>query len=274
MELEKAQTKLERALAKQQEEEAEAQAPVTEAQDALEQVQQVVDEFRVRVITDGLEKLTVSETYEVLRLLGAPNVSMLVIEKEQVDGEALTYLSEEDMEHALNITKLGDRRRLSRAIRTLANHQGFPQPTEGQPGALSWGIVQVSEWLRNEGFAQAIEQFAQQAIDGVVLLQLGPKDMSVLGLATVGQKSLLNQKLVQLKKQTYSGQLGGRSSNVSSSTTPATVASAEQMRYVLESVLEGEPISLSTLVRTVNTVYYVESNYIGSKSYDNISSLF
>eukprot|EP00040_Diaphanoeca_grandis_P038089 m.255257 g.255257 ORF g.255257 m.255257 type:complete len:717 (+) comp33927_c0_seq11:305-2455(+) len=218
-------------------------AAVADARVLLEQVQTDREAFEAKVVAGGLSELNTVETHELLLRLGVQSATLATLQAEKVDGSVLVDLSEDDMA-LLNMQLVGDRRRLTMAVRRLANHQGFPEPLQGQPGALSWDCDAVGRWLATEGFASLVASFAHHMIDGAVLLTLEPRDLTVLGVATLGEKSALKRKLAVLKKQTYSGQVVGLESNTASSstttttTTTTTTPSAEHLQAVLTAVLE------------------------------------
>ena len=72
--------------------------------------------FRTRVATEGLDRLDVNQVFELLHLLGTP-VSRSILEKQEVSGVVLVALTEDDMEATFNIRTLGERRRLTGALR-------------------------------------------------------------------------------------------------------------------------------------------------------------
>ena len=207
--------------------------------------------FRARVAADGLDGLDVKEAFALLQLLGAP-VPLATLEREKVSGGALAEMTEAEMESAFGIAALGDRRRLSGALRRLANRQGF-----GAPGTLEWDTERVCAWLAEQGLAQLRQAFRAQSIDGEVLLTLTRDDLQCLGVTTIGDKSTLMKKVEAVKKQHYAGQVvgargdagsGGASKAGGRSTRSgrkrkreppgASQLSAEQQRLVLEQVLE------------------------------------
>jgi streptogramin lyase len=173
---------------------------------ALSELEVEVEGFRSRVATEGIEELDEMQVYELLRLLDV-TVTPTVLARQEITGVSLSYVTEDQMQEVFKMRRLGDRRRLSAAFKRLANRQGFPPQTSRQPGALSWSVAEVGEWLRHEGFDGLVAQFAAEGIDGACLLGLQAGDFGTLARMTIGQSSRLRQRHEALKKVTYAGQI-------------------------------------------------------------------
>jgi hypothetical protein len=164
--------------------------------------------FRDRVATEGIEQLDTAQVYELLRVLDVTTVTPTMLERQEITGAVLLYVTEDQMQEVFKMERLGDRRRLSVALQRLANRQGFPPPVAvGQPGALGWGPTDVGNWLQREEFPALVACFAAEGIDGPCLLGLHAHDLRLLGVSdmTVGQSSRLRLRLEALKKITYAG---------------------------------------------------------------------
>ena len=183
------------------------QAALAAAWAELVDTEAKAEAFRGRVSTGEIDALGVPEVYELLLLLGVTTVGRAVLERQGVTGAVLADVTEHDMATVFGMARLGDRRRLTVALRRLGNRQGFAPAAVDQPGALGWDVGRVGQWLRDEGLGEFFAGFASNGIDGAVLLQLGPDDLEQLGAATLAQQSQLKRKLDRLKKITYAGQL-------------------------------------------------------------------
>lgn len=188
--------------------------------------------FRARVATNGLDELDVSETCELFHQLGTP-IPLTTLKKEEVSGVALIGLTEGEMLSVFSIKTLGERRRLTGALRRLANRQGF-----GTPNTLPWDVEQVCAWLAEQELKQLQEGFRSQSIDGEVLLTLTRDDFACLGVSTLGSKATLMKKIEKVKKQYYAGEVvgdgGGGGGGGGGSSAPR---SEEQRQRMLEHVL-------------------------------------
>eukprot|EP00036_Acanthoecidae_sp_10tr_P002874 CAMPEP_0182948250 /NCGR_PEP_ID=MMETSP0105_2-20130417/59662_1 /TAXON_ID=81532 ORGANISM="Acanthoeca-like sp., Strain 10tr" /NCGR_SAMPLE_ID=MMETSP0105_2 /ASSEMBLY_ACC=CAM_ASM_000205 /LENGTH=730 /DNA_ID=CAMNT_0025088539 /DNA_START=72 /DNA_END=2264 /DNA_ORIENTATION=- len=204
--------------------------------EALARLQADVAGFRDRVAREGVDELDQVEAYEVLLLLGVTTVRPSVLVKQEIAGAVLPDLTEGQMRDVFKISRLGDRRRLSVALRRLANRQGFPPASDGQPGAIGWGEDEVGAWLREHEFGGLVDRFAAEGIDGQCLLELRVDDFKALGVTTIGQGSKLKKQLERLKKVTYAGQLvrpgDGDGAAAAPGAAPLTIES------VLEAVLQ------------------------------------
>jgi hypothetical protein len=155
-----------------------------------------VEGFRDRVATEGIEQLDTAQVYELLRVLDVTTVTPTMLERQEITGAALLYVTEDQMQEVFKMQRFGDRRRLSVALQRLANRQGFPPPVAvGQPGALGWGPTDVGNWLEREEFPALVARFAAEGIDGPCLLGLQAGDLRLLGVSdmTVGRSSRLRQ---------------------------------------------------------------------------------
>jgi streptogramin lyase len=195
-----------------------------------------VEAFRARVVTGGIEILDVAQVHALLRLLGVTTVTPQTLERQEITGAVLPHVTERQMRDVFKMQRLGDRRRLSIALKRLANRQGFPLPPAAQLGALSWGTTEVGDWLRKEGFPALIDRFAAEGIDGPCLLGLGADDLDELGESlTVGQSSRLRQRLEKLNTITIAEEVvRGDDARVAS----GAEADRPSIQAVLEAVLE------------------------------------
>ena len=73
------------------------------------------ESFAARVVSIGLDELNIDDVYELLHRLQV-KVSKSVLQNEDLSGVAMAVLTETDMEQVLNISKLGDRRKLSMTL--------------------------------------------------------------------------------------------------------------------------------------------------------------
>jgi hypothetical protein len=201
--------------------------------------------FRTRAATEGLDRLNVSEVFELLYLLGIP-VQRSILEKQEANGFVLVGLSEDDMQSAFNIKTLGERWRLAGALRVSAPRKAVapshsfifvfeisqcfiitltpplapPPPPQhlhrlaNRHGfvtlsTLEWDTARVCTWLAEQGLAPLQAAFRAQGINGEVLLTLQSSDLACLGVTTLGGKATFMAKLDVVKKQHYAGQVVG-----------------------------------------------------------------
>ena len=80
------------------------------------------ESFAARLVSVGLDELTIDDVYELLHRLQV-QVSKSVLQQEDLSGVAMAGLTETEMEQVLNITKLGDRRRVSMALQVQSLHK-------------------------------------------------------------------------------------------------------------------------------------------------------
>ena len=232
------------------------QAALAAAWAELVDTEAKAEAFRGRVSTGEIDALGVPEVHELLLLLGVTTVGRAVLERQGVTGAVLADVTERNMANVFGMAQLGDRRRLTVALRRLGNRQGFAPAAPGQPGALGWDAARVGQWLRDEGLGEFFAGFASNGIDGAVLLQLGPDDFAQLGANRLAERSDLKRKLDRLKKVTYAGQLvtspdkGGAAGAASSSSAAASPAGAAQLpiQSVLAAVLDDNA-DLQTRIR-------------------------
>ena len=167
-----------------------------------ERVSTTLEQFRRRVEANGLHDLTCDDVFQVMHLVNVP-VSREMVVAEEIDGRALMGITEPEIEECFKLTKLGQRRRLARTIRRLADKGGFPDTSADQPGSLSWDTDRVQAWLR-EGQTVSDEvaaAFLKHDIDGVALLELKRIDLAELGVKTAGGKSKIMDQITVLRKQ-------------------------------------------------------------------------
>jgi DNA-binding beta-propeller fold protein YncE len=175
---------------------------------AVRELEVEAEGFCDLVATEGVDGLNTEGVYELLRLLEVTTVTPQTLERQEITGAVLPHVSEGQMRDVFKMQRLGDRRRLSAALKRLANRQGFPPPLTAQPGALGWSPAEVGDWLRREEFAALVDRFAGEGIDGPCLLGLRSDDLDALGESlTVGQSTRLRLRLEALKKITYAGQV-------------------------------------------------------------------
>jgi hypothetical protein len=186
--------------------------------------------FRARVAADGLEDLDVRQVFELLQQLDTP-VPLAVLEKQEVSGIVLQGLTESEMQTVFKIPTLGQRRRLSEALRRLVGRRGFEAPER-----LDWDAEQVCTWLEAEGLASLQQGFREQAVDGEVLLTLTRDDLECLGVSTLGGRATLMNKIEKAKKQHYAGQVVGGAAGAAAAF--GDTMSVEHQRLVLEQVLQ------------------------------------
>jgi hypothetical protein len=158
------------------------------------------------VVREGLDWLDEHHTLELLLLLGV-TVDETTVTKQGIIGSVLPDISEEDMQQVFGMPKLGPRRRLSIAIRDLANLQGFTSDTLS--GCRAWSSAQVTDWLKKKGLSELVRKFTEHNIDGIAALELTPSDFALLGCTKLGLKSKLKKEVELLKKQYYTGQACG-----------------------------------------------------------------
>jgi hypothetical protein len=203
---------------------------------AVRELEVEAEGFRDRVTTEGIEQLDTAQVYELLRLLNVTTVTQAMLEREEINGAMLQYVTEDQMQDVFKMQRFGDRRRLRAAIKRLLNRQGFlPTAAVGQPGALGWGTADVGNWLRSEEFPALVARFEAEGIDGPCLLGLQAGDLKLLGVGemTVAQSSRLQLRLEALKKITYAGQV------VRSDGGAAAAAEADPAAPAIQAVLQA-----------------------------------
>jgi hypothetical protein len=80
------------------------------------------DGFRARVTAEGLDGLSVAEVEELLHLLDV-RVPRATLQAQEVSGLVLVGLSEADMASVFKMITLGERRRLTAALRVGRHHR-------------------------------------------------------------------------------------------------------------------------------------------------------
>jgi DNA-binding beta-propeller fold protein YncE len=212
---------------------------------AVRELEVEAEGFRDLVATEGIDGLNAEGVHELLRLLEVTSVALQTLERQEITGAVLPHVSEGQMRDVFKMQRLGDRRRLSAALKRLANRQGFPPPLTAQPGALGWSAAEVGDWLRREEFPALVERFAGEGIDGPCLLGLRSDDLDALGESlTVGQSTRLRLRLEALKKITYAGQVvrgdgGGDAATAAGASDDAQADGAHGgIKAVLETVLQ------------------------------------
>jgi hypothetical protein len=186
--------------------------------------------FRTRVAANGLESLDVREVFELLQQLNTP-VPFAVLERQEVSGIVLQEITESEMEEVFNIRTLGERRRLSEAVRRLVGRRGFEAPER-----LDWDTDRVCGWLAEVGLTTLQEGFRTQSVDGEVLLTLTREDLGCLGVTTLGGRTTLMGHIEKAKKQHYAGQVVGRPGAAAAAFSDTL--SVEHQRLVLEEILQ------------------------------------
>lgn len=164
-------------------------------------VQRMATLFEEEVGRRELTTLSVAEVCELLHLLGCP-VPISLLRDEGVGGKELKLLREGDMQSVLGIERLGDRRRLSAAVKALAANMGFRRQGDGANG---WSVDKVCDWLEEEELREYKDLFREQAIDGSVLLMLSPDDLrSHFQVRTIRETTQILEKIDELKRETLS----------------------------------------------------------------------
>jgi hypothetical protein len=152
--------------------------------------------FVARLESSGLEDLDVRQVCELLRQLGAP-VPFSLLEEQGVSGVVLLGITESEMTTVFKIRTLGARRRLSLALRRVAERRGFDAPP-----TLDWDIERVCAWLAEEGLVPLQRRFREEGVDGEVLLTLTREDLEYLGVSTLGGRAALMSKIeLRARKQ-------------------------------------------------------------------------
>jgi hypothetical protein len=159
--------------------------------------------FRNRVANEGADRLNTAHVYELLCLLDVTTVTLAMLEHQEVTGATIAHVTKGQMRDVFKMQRFGDRRRLSGALKALANREGFPSPRTEQPGALGWSTTEVGEWLQREGFPELAEPFAVEGIDGPCLLGLQTNDFDAFSeKLTIGEISRFRVPLDALKAVT------------------------------------------------------------------------
>lgn len=185
---------------------------------------QEIDGLRARIAANGIDDFSVEHVHELLRQLQIP-VPITVLQREEVTGIALTEITEGDMADVFGIATLGDRRRLTLALRRLNARGGFdPVHTP------EWDVERVCTWLADEGMAQYQEGMREQRIDGEVLLSLTQDDLDCIGITTLGGRATLIKKIKGARKQNYVD----RDLSVGVEADVAESASLDQLNQVLQ----------------------------------------
>jgi hypothetical protein len=160
--------------------------------------------FITRVESSGLEDLDVRQVCELLRQLGAP-VPLSVLEEQGVSGAVLLGITESEVATVFKIRTLGARRRLSLALRRIAERRGF-----NTPETLDWDIERVGAWLAEEGMMPLQRRFREEGVDGEVLLTLTREDLEYLGVPTLAGRAALMSKIeLRARKQHEASQVVG-----------------------------------------------------------------
>jgi hypothetical protein len=168
---------------------AEYDALIATLQEEATAAAQASANFITRVETTGLEDLDVRQVGELLRQLGAP-VSFSLLEEQGVSGVVLLGITESEMLTVFKIRTLGARRRLSLALRRIAERRGF-----NAPETLDWDAARVSAWLAEEGLSPLQRGFREQDINGEVLLTLTREDLEHIGVSTLAGRAALMSKI-------------------------------------------------------------------------------
>jgi hypothetical protein len=223
-----AQAELAAAVAHREQALAEHDALIATLQEEATAAAQASATFRARVEATGIEDLDVRQVGELLRQLGAP-VPFSVLEEHGVSGTILLGITEGEIETVFKIRTLGARRRLSLALRRIAERRGF-----NAPETLDWDMERVGVWLAEEGLAPLQRGFREQAIDGEVLLTLTREDLQCLGVSTLAGRAALMSKIeLRARKQHEASQVvgGGAEGAAAAFADPYSV---EHQRLVLQ----------------------------------------
>jgi hypothetical protein len=222
------QAELAAAIADREQSLAEHDALIATLQEEATAAAQACATFRDRVETTGLEDLDVTQVFELLHQLNTP-VPLAVLEEQEVSGGVLLGITEGEMATVLKISTLGARRRLSLALRRIAERRGF-----NDPETLDWDAVRVSTWLADEGLSPLQRGFREQDINGEVLLTLTREDLEHLGVGTLGGRAALMSKIeLRARKLHHAAQSvgGGAEGAAAAFGDPYSV---EHQRLVLE----------------------------------------
>jgi hypothetical protein len=223
-----AQAELAAAVAHREQALAEHDALIATLQEEATAAAQASATFRARVEATGIEDLDVRQVGELLRQLGAP-VPFSLLEEHGVSGNILLGITEREIETVFKIRTLGARRRLSLALRRIAERRGF-----NTPEILDWDMERVGAWLAEEGLAPLQRGFREQEIDGEVLLTLTREDLQCLGVSTIaGRAALMNKIELRARKQHEASQVvgGGAEGAAAAFADPYSV---EHQRLVLQ----------------------------------------
>jgi hypothetical protein len=222
------QAKLAAAVAHREQALAEHDALIATLQEEATAAAQASATFRARVEATGIEDLDVRQVGELLRQLGAP-VPFSLLEEQGVSGTILLGITEGEIETVFKIRTLGARRRLSLALRRIAERRGFDTPE-----TLDWDGGRVGAWLAEEGLAPLQRGFREQEIDGEVLLTLTREDLLCLGVSTLAGRAALMSKIeLRARKQHEASQMvgGGAEGAAAAFADPYSV---EHQRLVLQ----------------------------------------
>ena len=223
-----AQAELAAAVAHREQALAEHDALIASLQEEATAAAQASATFRARVEATGIEDLDVRQVGELLRQLGAP-VPFSVLEEHGVSGTILLGITEGEIETVFKIRTLGARRRLSLALRRIAERRGF-----NTPETLDWDIERVCAWLAEEGLLPLQRRFREEGVDGEVLLALTREDLEYLGVSTLGGRAALMNKIeLRARKQHEASQVVGGGAEGAAAAF-ADPYSAEHQRLVLQ----------------------------------------
>eukprot|EP01088_Endostelium_zonatum_P014249 TRINITY_DN3042_c0_g1_i1.p1 TRINITY_DN3042_c0_g1~~TRINITY_DN3042_c0_g1_i1.p1 ORF type:complete len:4305 (+),score=884.29 TRINITY_DN3042_c0_g1_i1:1356-12917(+) len=127
--------------------------------------------------------------------------------EQEINGEALLALSEEDLKEGFEEMKvLGRLWKFLRERRRLAGGKEEWRKKEIE----EWSVGEVGEWLRREGFGEFVEGFAKERIDGGALrelLSMIEKDSSAaefngvvktLGVKLLGPRAKIKKRVKEL----------------------------------------------------------------------------
>ena len=157
---------------------------IAEARIRVRQAEARLAGFRAKLVSEGLAGLGIAEVHQLLHILGVP-VARSLLDDNGVVGMVLIGLTEIEMATVFKLERLGDRRRLSRALQRLANQQGLPDPGAKADGALDWDVNTVCSWLARQNMPRSLcTRFRGEAIDGAVLLGLDLDDLETLAVTS------------------------------------------------------------------------------------------
>jgi len=97
---------------------------------------------------------------------------------------------------------------------SLACHADLHNQTDGfghmgHDSAAHWQCADVEDWLGRVGCAHLVPKFAEEAIDGVALLELQDEDLALLGIGKIGERKRLLRQIRSLHQQGSTAGGGG-----------------------------------------------------------------
>jgi len=86
---------------------ADADTRLNTARAYLDDIETAVEAFRAKVTVTPLERLSTHDACQVLQLLGVSDLKRSLLEREQVTGASLAFMTEADMKTVFGIQQLG-----------------------------------------------------------------------------------------------------------------------------------------------------------------------